>query len=400
VTSLVDIASLEDAAVSFVLPANVFTDVDGDALVLSAKLADGSALPSWLLFDPATRTFSGTPPLNFNGVLQVAVTASDSALTASDQFALTIAPVNDAPVLVTPLADQTNIQGQPINFAVPANAFTDVDSSALTFAVTQANGSALPSWLSFNAAIRTFTGTAPTGFSGTLQIVVTASDGSLAASDQFALTITPSVVDPYAGWLKGTIGNDALLGSLTAANQIYGDAGNDVLKGGQLADKLDGGSGDDILWGLAGNDLLNGNSGNDLIYGDAGNDLINGGLGRDFLVGGGGNDVFAFATTADTGVSATTRDVIIDFVRGQDKINLSAIDANLSASGDQAFTFLATSGTAFTGAAGQLRWFKEDVAGTINDNTIIVGDLNGDKIADFQIELDGLFNLASTDFVL
>jgi serralysin len=63
-------------------------------------------------------------------------------------------------------------------------------------------------------------------------------------------------------------------------------------------------------------------------------------------------------------------------------------------------TLLATAGTAFTGTAGQLRWFKEDVAGTANDNTIIFGDINGDKIVDFQIESDGLFNLAVSDFVL
>jgi serralysin len=69
-------------------------------------------------------------------------------------------------------------------------------------------------------------------------------------------------------------------------------------------------------------------------------------------------------------------------------------------SGDQAFTLLATAETAFTGTAGQLRWFKEDVARTANDNTIILGDINGDKIVDFQIEIDGLFNLAVSDFVL
>ena len=50
--------------------------------------------------------------------------------------------------------------------------------------------------------------------------------------------------------------------------------------------------------------------------------------------------------------------------------------------------------------AGQLRWYEEYVAGTADDNTIIVGDLNGGKIADFRIEIDGLFNLSSSDFVL
>ncbi|WP_418903715.1 putative Ig domain-containing protein, partial [Pokkaliibacter plantistimulans] len=33
----------------------------GDSLTLSATLADGSALPSWLSFDASTGTFSGTP---------------------------------------------------------------------------------------------------------------------------------------------------------------------------------------------------------------------------------------------------------------------------------------------------------------------------------------------------
>jgi phage-related protein len=396
---LADMSALEDNAVSFVLPAGSFTDVES-ALTLSANLADGSALPAWLSFNAATRAFSGTPPLNFNGVLQVTVTASDGSLSASDQFALTITSVNDAPVLATPLADQNGVQGQLLSFAVPANAFTDVDSSQLSFTAAQANGTALPSWLVFNAATHTFSGTPPVTFSGVLQIIVTASDGALSASDQLALTIAPAVIDPYAGWIKGTAGNDLLLGLLSGPNQIYGDAGNDVLTGGLLDDKLDGGAGDDILWGLAGNDALSGNAGNDFLYGDLGNDRITGGLGKDVLGSGLGNDLFVFATAADSGTTVATRDQIIDFTKGQDKFDFSQIDANPTLSGDQAFTLLTAAGAAFTGAAGQLRWFKEDVAGTANDNTIIVGDINGDKTADFQIEIDGLFNLSISDFVL
>jgi Ca2+-binding RTX toxin-like protein len=396
---LADQSSLEDHAVSFVLPAGSFTDVDS-TLALSAKSVDGSALPTWLTFNAATRTFSGTPPLNFNGVLQVVVTASDGSLSASYQFALTIAPVNDAPILAIPLVDQNGAQGQPLSFTVPANAFTDVDSSLLSFTATQANGTALPSWLSFNAVTHTFSGTPPLSFSGVLQIVVTASDGALSASDQLALTITPAVVDPYAGWMKGTVGNDLLLGSLSAPNQIYGDAGNDVLTGGLYDDKLDGGTGDDVLWGLAGSDVLSGNAGNDFLFGGPGNDRIIGGLGKDVMSGGLDSDLFVFASATDSGTTVATRDQIIDFTKGQDKFDFSQIDAKPLLSGDQAFTLLATAGAAFTGTAGQLRWFREDVAGTANDNTIIVGDINGDKIADFQVEIDGLFNLSSSDFVL
>ncbi len=52
----------EDAGFSFTVPATSFIDVDaGDTLTLSATLADGSPLPAWLAFDPATKSFSGTP---------------------------------------------------------------------------------------------------------------------------------------------------------------------------------------------------------------------------------------------------------------------------------------------------------------------------------------------------
>ena len=46
------------------MPANTFSDADsdiGDTLTYAVTLADGSALPSWLTFNAATRTLSGTP---------------------------------------------------------------------------------------------------------------------------------------------------------------------------------------------------------------------------------------------------------------------------------------------------------------------------------------------------
>ncbi|MEP4140111.1 putative Ig domain-containing protein, partial [Roseibium sp.] len=70
---IADLTSQEDAAWSFVVPAGTFTDADGDALTYSATLSDGSALPAWLSFDADTRTFSGTPPQDFNGTLSLKV---------------------------------------------------------------------------------------------------------------------------------------------------------------------------------------------------------------------------------------------------------------------------------------------------------------------------------------
>jgi uncharacterized delta-60 repeat protein len=90
----------EDSALNFTIPSVSFVDVDtGDGLVLSASLTDGSALPPWLSFDAATRSFAGTPPDSAVGTMDLRVTATDWAgASVSTTFAVTVVNVNDAPV--------------------------------------------------------------------------------------------------------------------------------------------------------------------------------------------------------------------------------------------------------------------------------------------------------------
>src|SRR4029079_15411967 len=99
---IADQASPEDQAWSFQVPSDTFSDAHSDALTLTATLANGDPLPAWLTFNSETNTFSGTPPLNFDGVIEIKVTASDGTLTQSDTFQLTVTPVNDAPVIHAP----------------------------------------------------------------------------------------------------------------------------------------------------------------------------------------------------------------------------------------------------------------------------------------------------------
>lgn len=72
------------------MPAGSFRDADrNDTLSYTATLSNGKALPSWLKFDAATQTFSGTTPANAKGSIDVRVTASDGhgeCSTASDDF--------------------------------------------------------------------------------------------------------------------------------------------------------------------------------------------------------------------------------------------------------------------------------------------------------------------------
>lgn len=186
---LADQMFVEDNPVSFALPATAFGDVDGDALSLTATLADGGALPSWLVFDDISASFAGTPPQDFNGALGIRVRASDGSLAAEDDFTLQITPQNDAPIVANPLQRRTSAEDQAINFTIPAATFTDVDGDALTLTAGLADGSDLPDWLTFDGS--TFTGTPPQNFNAELDISVTASDGSLAANSDFVLEITP-----------------------------------------------------------------------------------------------------------------------------------------------------------------------------------------------------------------
>ncbi|MDY4375274.1 putative Ig domain-containing protein [Pectobacterium carotovorum] len=182
----------QDGSLSFTVPAGTFTDPDGDTLTLSATLADGTALPAWLSFNPATGTFSGTPANGDVGSLTIKVTATDgSNASVSTTFGLTVTNVNDAPIVSGTVSPQTIAQGGNLNLTIPAGTFTDPDGDTLTLSATLADGTALPSWLSFNPTTGTFSGTPANGDVGSLTIKVTATDGSNASvSTTFGLTVT------------------------------------------------------------------------------------------------------------------------------------------------------------------------------------------------------------------
>ena len=146
-------------------------------------------------------------------------------------------------------------------------------------------------------------------------------------------------------------------------------------------DRIIGTSGDDSLSGLAGNDTLLGLDGNDSLDGGLGSDLLVGGGGQDQLRGGFGADLFRFDSALDSQVG--TPDRILDFVRGSDRIDLDAF-------GDLSFI----GARAFSGTPGELHYVRG------REFTLVEADLDGDGLADFQIELAGSLKLSSADFVL
>lgn len=87
---------------------------------------------------------------------------------------------------------------------------------------------------------------------------------------------------------------------------------------------ISGTAGNDVLTGSNANDLLLGYAGADQLIGNGGNDVLDGGAGVDQLTGGAGMDVFRFTTLADS-IFASGMDRIADFVKGEDRIDLTGL---------------------------------------------------------------------------
>ncbi|WP_265991520.1 putative Ig domain-containing protein [Larkinella insperata] len=102
----------------------------------------------------------------------------------------TTPPANQPPVVANPLLDQTATVGTSFAYQFAANSFADPNGDAMTYTATLANNANLPSWLSFTASTRRFSGTPPSGSAGSITVKVTARDGKGGtSSDDFVITI-------------------------------------------------------------------------------------------------------------------------------------------------------------------------------------------------------------------
>lgn len=290
-----------------------------------------------------------------------------------------------------------------INPAVDMPAGTAMAVTIDSGALTDLAGNAFPGIT--NATVFNFSTAAGNVFTGT------------AAADTYGGTAGNDIIN-------GLGGNDNLSGG-AGDDVIDGGAGNDTMNGGTNGPAGDtvsyatataavtvslastgsqntGGAGRDTLSGfenLVGsdfNDRLTGSSGANLINGGLGADTITGGQGVDTLAGGSGGDIFDFNAVSETGNDATTRDVITDFQQGQDRIDLSTIDAApATRNSNDAFIFRGAIAAFGTSTSGEIRYAQEN-----GNMTIIYGDTDGDSAAEFQIALNGLYTLTAADFVL
>lgn len=173
----------------------------------------------------------------------------------------------------------------------------------------------------------------------------------------------------------------------------HGNALSNTLTGNEGDNLLLAALGQDRLYGNGGADDLRGGAGADQLFGGDGADRLIGGAGQDVLTGGEDGDLFIFTTLSQSGASHDTSDLITDFTPGEDRIDLSALDAvRGNGNVDDAFTFIGAA--AFGHVAGQLQVTQAD------DRTWVALDVDGNGVADAVIGLDGLLALSAEDFLL
>ncbi|NNC51920.1 MAG: hypothetical protein HKO08_02620 [Erythrobacter sp.] len=192
--------------------------------------------------------------------------------------------------------------------------------------------------------------------------------------------------------IRGNGGNDILDGG-SGNDRLFGGDGWDTIHGGGWTDNIHGESGDDHLFGGYGSDRIHGGKGNDILDGGVGDDILLGSWGVDEMTGGAGSDTFVFESEKETGRFYDSADVITDFKRWEgDLIDLSAIDAIAGTPEDDPFQFIGSD--RFSGAAGELRYFRKD------GDTFLAADLDGDGLADMYIQLKGDMYPNLSDFIL
>jgi hypothetical protein len=273
----------EDAAATTIDLTNVFTDPDDpiSGITKSIVANSNSALVSTnLLGNTLTLSYLA----NQSGTANITVRGTSAGQTVDNIFTVNVTPVDDAPIVVNPIADRIVAETVLTTTIDLSNVFTDIDNdvAAITKSVV-ANSN--PSLVSTSLTNNTLTLTrSPIQF-GTAQITIRATSNGLTVDDTFTFTVQ----DPY-NVINGTMQNDNLQGT-NRKDRIYGNAGNDNIDGRQENDILLGEAGNDDIRGGDGADSLYGGAGNDTLNGSNQNDLLTGGTGNDRLEGGGGNDI-------------------------------------------------------------------------------------------------------------
>lgn len=231
--------------------------------------------------------------------------------------------------------------------------------------------------------------------------------------------------------LDGGVGADSMAGgagddlyivdqSGDLVTELFGE-GNDTVSSG-ISYTLGANVENLILTGSASNgtgngldNVLQGNGLGNVLDGGAGNDRLIGGGGTDWLTGGAGADRFVAELNSmkvDSKNGPLSLDMILDFKKGEDKIDLSGIDAKAGVDGHQAFKFVGNAsgnnaGDLFAKTFGNINAAEKSLGidlhsgdhGAIDGKvTVVFGNVDGGD-PDFAMVLFNTESINTTDFI-
>ncbi|MBU4524343.1 MAG: cadherin-like domain-containing protein, partial [Desulfomicrobium sp.] len=397
------------------LLANAYAPAGAPLSVTDLRITDGSGV----LVDNGDGTWTFTPAADWNGNVALSYQISDGTSSSAANAALTVNPVNDAPVIAVNdvlLVDDAVTQSLAGTLLV-----TDVDNDAadLLYSVTQppANGVLLLDGVEitdFSQPVFTqadidngrvsFRFHTPQPGDETLVIegdsfVFNVSDGEDSTGPATFL-IHNTTVQVWGTSVADDLTGAADFDRADTIFHVYGFGGDDTLRGGSGADILEGGEGSDTVDYSASSSAVNvnltrtiqtdghaegdsltgiehilGSNFNDTLTGDANNNLLDGGSGDDTLSGGAGNDTLIGGAGADSMDGGTGTDMA-DYSGGASwvQVNLALATAQVGGGADNE-------------ALGDTLAGIENLTGT-NDTTH--GDvLTGNNQANLLIGLDG-----------
>ena len=201
----------EDSAYTFTVADFNFADTDAIDALRSVKITtlpgtgkgtlsvNGTAIAAGELPKAVTRAelaangLTYTPPQDANGdaYTTFGFKVNDGAADSADySMTIDVTAENDDPVLANMIPNQSAVVGTAFSHQFLPDTFTDVDGDTLTYTAVKSDSNPLPSWLTFTAATRTFTGTPLAADVDTVSVTVTATDpGGLTAEDTFDIRV-------------------------------------------------------------------------------------------------------------------------------------------------------------------------------------------------------------------
>lgn len=303
---------------------SLFADSDDPGYQISVTLADGEELPSWIAFDPYEETITFRPAEDQFFGLDSASASTLLSITATDTRGASVSAELQASVVAPPVTNTINSNSSSI-YGTSASERMIGGSGNNTFRGSGGVDRIVFGRGSGRDQVRRENDDSPYPYGDIVEFEsdltladvifrrVDDSRGNSLVGDNLLVEIIDTsdylfIRDQFGGndneeatvreflFADGT----AITAAEIQAQYAVSTPSDDVIRGANLAERLEGGAGDDAIYGFDGDDYLDGGAGDDLLYGDRPiGSRTEGGSDTFYFGRGSGNDVI-FADNRST----------------------------------------------------------------------------------------------------